>query len=115
MSAQQTEQAKRRQTTENLLAKYPEHVPVTVRNTNDTKQAPMNFMAPREGTVSNVLRNVRSKLNLTATESIFLYCGNFMLPVQQSIEELYLLHHNKEDLRLYLFYARENTFGALSC
>jgi hypothetical protein len=111
MSTKSIELARRREITESLLKNHPEHVPVSVRNNNDEKQKPLNFLAPREGTVSNILRNVRAKLNLTSTESIFLYCGNFMLPVQQSIEELYSLHHNKEDLRLYLFYARENTFG----
>lgn len=107
------EKAKRREVSEKLIQSHPQHVPVSVRNNSDHKEAPMNFLAPREGTVSNILRNIRAKLNINATESIFLYCGNFMLPVQQSVEELYLRHRDSDDLRLYLFYARENTFGAI--
>ena len=97
--------------TERLLASHPAHIPVIVNSANKG-DAPMRFLVPREGTVGSILKNIRSKLNIASTESIFLYVDKFLLPVHQSVDEIYARHHDKSDLRLYVRYAQENTFGS---
>ena len=96
--------------TERLLAENPTHIPVIVSKANSNDPV-MRFLVPRQGTVGSILKNIRTKQSLSSTESIFLYVDKFMLPVHQSVEEIYARHHNKDDLRLYVRYAQENTFG----
>lgn len=99
-----------RAATERLLIQHPDHIPVIVEHANDP-DGTMRFLVPRECTTGTILKNIRARLQLSSTESIFLYVNQFMLPVHQSIDEIYARHHNKTDLRLYMRYARENTFG----
>jgi len=97
--------------TERLLAEHPQHIPVVVECPGQP-EATMRFLVPRESTVGSILRNIRSKQEISSTESLFLFVDNTMLPVHQAVEEIYARHHSKVDLRLYMRYARENTFGA---
>jgi len=106
-----TEADIRKQTSLKLMKTNPGYLPVCIRHNSDTTQPQLNFMVPGDGSIGNILRHVRAKLKISASESIFLYCGNSVLPIQQSIAELYQRHHDSTDLRLYLFYAKENTFG----
>lgn len=99
-----------RAATEKLLAEHPDHIPVIVRHKNYPDEV-MRFLVPRECTCGTVLKNIRTRLKLSSTESIFLFVGQFMLPVHQSLDEIYARHHNTADLRLYMHYARENVFG----
>lgn len=97
--------------TEKILLSYPDHIPVVVKNRNEINAEDMRFLVPRSSTVATILRNIRGRLKMTSTESIFLYFDQFLLPVHQSIEEIYARHHDRKDLRLYLQFAKENTFG----
>ena len=103
--------AQTRAATEKLLISNPDHVPVIVEKPGDP-EATMRFLVPRDASMGTILKNVRAKLKVSSTESIFLYVDKFMIPVHISVDEIYAKHHNKEDLRLYMRFQLENTFGA---
>lgn len=106
--------AKRKAEADRVREKYTDRVPVICeengsKNTNKSK---VKFLVPNDLTVAQFIFVVRQRIQLTATESIFLFLNtSSMTPSsQQTMVELYHIHKD-EDGFLYLSWSRENTFG----
>ena len=100
-----------------IRAKYPDRIPIIVdrHDSNTPKIEKHKFLCPAHITVSEFQIILRKRMMLKADEAIFLFLesknGNKVLPRSISLlSELYK-YNKQEDGFVYLFYAKESTFG----
>ena len=103
----------RKQQALDIIKKYPERIPVILTknegsNVNDIDKH--KFLVPNDILVSQFIRLIKKKLDVSSSTAIFLFINNV---VPTSSERIGTLHkkYKDEDYFLYLTYACENTFG----
>jgi hypothetical protein len=95
---------------DNLLKKYPSHVPVMLTFGESMKK----FLVPRELTFQEFMYNARCRMNKTisSNEAIFVHVNSNILPVMTAtMEELYLQYVDEQDGILQLHGCVEKTYG----
>lgn len=97
-----------------LYKRYPDKIPVIIDRANrrDPTIEKHKFLVPDTSTCSELLFLLRRHINLSPTQSIFLFHDKALVNTSMRIQQLrHLSNLNKNDGFTYLFYSIENTFG----
>jgi GABA(A) receptor-associated protein len=104
----------RKREAERLLIKHSNKVPLIVEKSNNNNLQTLEnnkFLIERHVTIGKLLYLIRSKINLKASESIYLFVNNDIVPATgQTIGEVYDMYKD-DDKFLYVTYSPENSFG----
>lgn len=97
-----------------LLQKYPGRVPLIVvchqSCPPDIKRERQRYLVPRELQFGCIQGIIRKKIQLDHIKSLFVFCNNSLVPLNQTISQVYDKYVS-EDGFLYVYYTLENTFG----
>lgn len=104
--------SKRLNTTEKLISKYPDRLPVIVipYKKNDPTIDKNKFLAPVDITVGKFLYEVRKHLKIRPEQALFLYYENILINCSSLMSTVYMRYKDRDGF-LYLIYSTENTFG----
>ncbi|OAY62577.1 Autophagy-related protein 8i [Ananas comosus] len=103
----------RLQESKDILAKYPDRVPVVVERFSRTDLPEMEkrkFLVPRDMTVGQFIHILRSRLHLPSGKALFIFIQD-TLPQTASIMDSMYQQYKDEDGFLYMCYSSEKTFG----
>jgi len=95
-----------------LKKKYPDRLPVIVKPHQIKIHQEKNrerFLMPKNLTISNLIFIIRKQININENQAIFIFVNKTLIPMHNTIEEIYDLHNVNGVL--YIFYTLENTFG----
>jgi len=99
-----------------ILKKYPERVPVLVEKHKGDKNLPKldkkKYLVPQDLTVGQFVFTLRKRMEIRASDSMFLFFNDTLVPVSQTLGNVYI-QHKLDDGFLYAEYCAENTFGTL--
>jgi len=98
-----------------IRAKFPTKVPIIVEKYKKERNLPhidkVKFLVPQDLTLSQLSTILRNRLQISSTESFFLFVSGKCLPsLSTSVAELYR-DHSDEDGFLYVSYAIQEAFG----
>ena len=96
-----------------IIEKYPMRIPIIVEKASgcQLKDIQKNkYLAPRDMAMCQFVFTVRKKINLEASEAIFLMVNGQLVQSSILLSEIYE-NHKDEDGFLYMIYTSENTFG----
>ena len=107
---------RRRNEAKNILAKYPDRLPVICERHEQTgaslpKVDKRKFLVPRDLSVGQFVFVIRKRLQLESTTAIFLMTQSGSLPPSSMQMQAVYEAHLGEDGFLYLCYSAENAFG----
>lgn len=90
---------------EKLLIKYPDRIPVIIKNEN------LKLLVKSELPMREFMVVMRKKIKISSKQAIFIFVKDGILPAMNiTIGELYNMYRNEESI-LYIEYKIENTFG----
>ncbi|KAK6937216.1 Autophagy protein Atg8 ubiquitin-like [Dillenia turbinata] len=101
------------QESNDILAKYPDRVPVVVEKYSRTDLPDMEkkkFLVPRDMSVGQFIHILSSRLHLTPGKALFVFVKN-TLPQTSSLMESIYESFRDDDGFLYMCYSSEKTFG----
>lgn len=106
---------KRVKTSTDIMKQYPNCVPVIcepakISQIDVSTYFHVKYIVPRECTIARFMLKVRSQLNLNPEIAMYMFIGDFLPPVSQSIGEVYEKYHENDGF-LYMEFAGENFFG----
>tara|TARA_B110001469_G_C9615837_1_gene306583 strand:+ start:19 stop:405 length:387 start_codon:yes stop_codon:yes gene_type:complete len=96
-----------------IRGKYPNRIPIII---NKSEHSTLNdidkqkYLVPNELTFSQFVYIVRKRINLSESESLFLFINNKLIPSNKSMKEVYDVDKDHDGF-LYVNYTNENTFG----
>ncbi len=91
-----------------ILENYPLCLPVVCHY--ETTQ--IKYIVPKEKTIADILINLRKKLKLDNSQSLFLFTETQTVPcITQTIESVYKNNKNIDDNTLHFVLTIENCFG----
>ena len=96
-----------------MREKYPDRVPVIVNKVKNSKLADIDkkkYIVPMDLTVGQFMYVIRKRINLKASEAIFLFINNALPPTASIMGTIYENNKDKDGF-LYIEYEGENTFG----
>lgn len=98
-----------------IRSKCPDKLPVIVEKMKNIKSivpdiSKNKFLVPDDLIISQFMCIIRKYLNLTTSESIYLFANDTLLNTSDSLYNVYGTHKD-EDGFLYIYYTLENTFG----
>ena len=98
-----------------VRAKYINKIPIIVEKMKNTKAetpdiSKHNFLAPDDANVSQFLHVIKKYMALESTESVYLFINDELISTGESLSNLYVKYKDADGF-LYMYYARENTFG----
>ncbi|KAL5564641.1 hypothetical protein UlMin_027805 [Ulmus minor] len=97
----------------NMIAKYPDRVPVIIEKYSRTDLPDMEkqkFLVPRDMTVGQFIHILSSRLHLAPGKALFVFV-NDTLPQTASCMDYVHQTYKDEDGFLYMCYSSEKTFG----
>ena len=100
---------KRKESSRQLLMKYPDKIPVIASNYND-KDDFKKFLVPHDTCIRELISTIRKNTNITNAEGIVLYINNTLPIYSTSMINVYEKNMDKDGF-LYIDYCLENTFG----
>jgi GABA(A) receptor-associated protein len=105
----------RKAESEKILYKYDGRIPIIVERENTCKVLPEinknKFLVPSDLTVQQFHYVIRRRLELSANDAIYIFCGGSILSSSASLESIYEKYCDPDGF-LYVFYSGENTFGS---
>ncbi|XP_057483198.1 autophagy-related protein 8i-like isoform X2 [Actinidia eriantha] len=98
---------------QDMIAKYPDRVPVVVERYSKTDLPAMEkkkYLVPRDMSVGQFIHILSSRLHLAPGKALFVFVKN-TLPQTSSLMESVYESCKDEDGFLYMCYSSEKTFG----
>ena len=95
---------------ERMLRKYPTRVPVILNCSKNVTIKKRKYLVPIEITCGQFLYILRKYMDVKPEQAIFIFVNNILPTTSDTIGNVYNTHKN-EDLFLYVFITKENTFG----
>lgn len=98
---------------EEILAKYPDKIPVIVHRKNNADVPELTrhkYLVGKDLTVGSFIYIIRKGLKLSSDKAIFIFVDNLLPTTSTMMGELYA-HHSQSDLCLHVTYSGESTFG----
>ncbi|PSR89179.1 Autophagy-related protein like [Actinidia chinensis var. chinensis] len=98
---------------QDMIAKYPDRVPVVVERYSKTDLPAMEkkkYLVPRDMSVGQFIHILSSRLHLAPGKALFVFVKN-TLPQTSSLMESVYESFKDEDGFLYMCYSSEKTFG----
>ena len=92
-----------------IKEKYPERVPIIIESKMILGKN--KFLIEQDRSMSDLLYFVRRQIKLKPNESIFMFCNNELIPMNELLYTIYNRYYNKDDGFLYMTLQTENTFG----
>ena len=96
-----------------ILRKYPDKVPVLVEPVSRNEETNLDrnkFLCPKDINIGHFLSILRNRLNLKATQSIYLFINNKTPSNNMQMGDIYLNYCDKDKF-LKIKYGLENFFG----
>ena len=96
-----------------MREKYPDRVPVIVQRAKKSKLQDIDkkkYIVPIDLTVGQFMYVIRKRINLKASEAIFLFINNVLPPTASIMGTIYENNKDKDGF-LYVEYEGESTFG----
>jgi GABA(A) receptor-associated protein len=98
-----------------IIKKYPDKIPVIVepisQNNDNTSNLDRNkFLCPKDINIGHFLSILRNRLNLKATQSVYLFINNKTPSNNMQMGDIYLNYCDKDKF-LKIKYGLENFFG----
>jgi GABA(A) receptor-associated protein len=105
----------RKAESEKIIHKYDGRIPIIVERENTCKVLPEinknKFLVPSDLTVQQFHYVIRRRLELSANDAIYIFCGDSILSSSASLTSIYEKYRDQDGF-LYIFYSGENTFGS---
>lgn len=105
---------KRKEESSRLIKKFPNKIPIILEKSDSSALPRINkqkFLLPKDITIGQFIYIIRSKIKLDASQSIFIFINNYVIPsTNQTIGDVYIDHADKDGY-LYITYSAEQTFG----
>ena len=93
-----------------IFLKYPDRIPMIVDTKKEIVLNKNKFIVPKDLIVSQFVYMLKKRIQLNASDTIYLLCNNKLLVSTNTVSQIY--SENKEtDGFLYIVIAMENTFG----
>lgn len=96
-----------------IHSKYPDRIPIIVCRAANCKLDVIDkekYLVPKDMVFGQFIFTIRKRINLDASEALFIMISNGLIPCNKCIQEIYDLH-KEDDGFLYVTYTSENTFG----
>ncbi|XP_073141107.1 autophagy-related protein 8i-like [Henckelia pumila] len=103
----------RMQESQDIIAKYPDRLPVVVEKYEKTDLPEMEkkkFLVPRDMSVGQFIHILSGRLHLAPGKALFVFVQNTLPQTSSLMESLYDASKD-EDGFLYMCYSSEKTFG----
>lgn len=99
-----------------ILSKHPFHIPVIVDIDNKIGTIKKNkFLVPSDVSASHLMISIRSQLQCSSNQALFMFYENIMICPTMMIGDIYRKYINKKsdksDKFFYITVHGENTFG----
>ncbi len=104
---------RRHQESKNILAKYPERIPIIVEKYEGCDLPEIDklkYLVPRDMTMPQFIFVIRKRIKLDPSQTLFVMVNNTLVGSAKLISEIYD-DLSDEDGFLYVTYTNENTFG----
>ena len=96
-----------------IIEKYPNRIPIIIEKDKKSKIKDIDknkFLVPNDMTLGQFMYVIRKRINLKASEAIFLFINNALPPTASIMGTIYENNKDKDGF-LYIEYEGENTFG----
>ena len=96
-----------------IREKYPSRIPIIVEKSEKSKMKSISknkYLAPSDMTMSQFIFTIRKRIELDASEAIFVMVNSTLVQSNTLLSELYETQGDKDGF-LYMVYTSENTFG----
>ncbi|KAL3652968.1 Autophagy-related protein 8i [Castilleja foliolosa] len=100
---------------QDIIAKYPDRVPVVAEKYTKSDLAEMEkkkFLVPRDMSVGQFIHILSGRLHLAPGKAVFVFVKNTLPQTSSLIESVYDSYKD-EDGFLYMCYSSEKTFGCV--
>ncbi|XP_008223482.1 PREDICTED: autophagy-related protein 8i [Prunus mume] len=97
----------------NIIAKYPDRIPVIIERYSRTDLPEMEkkkFLVPRDMSVGQFIHILSSRLHLTPGKALFVFVKNTLPQTANRMDSIYE-SYKEDDGFLYMCYSSEKTFG----
>tara|TARA_Y100000817_G_scaffold304092_1_gene286720 strand:- start:1490 stop:1843 length:354 start_codon:yes stop_codon:yes gene_type:complete len=104
---------KRYQESKNILAKYPERIPIIVEKYEGCELPEIDklkYLVPKDMTMPQFIFVIRKRIKLDPSQTLFVMVNNTLVGSSKLISEIYDELKDKDGF-LYVTYTNENTFG----
>ena len=96
-----------------IREKYPSRIPIIVEKCKNSQMKDIcknKYLAPSDMPMSQFIFTIRKRIELDASEAIFVMVNNTLVQSNTLLSELYETQGDKDGF-LYMVYTSENTFG----
>ncbi|KAF8047041.1 hypothetical protein N665_3246s0003 [Sinapis alba] len=97
----------------NIIAKYPDRVPVIIEKYSNADLPDMDknkYLVPRDMTVGHFILMLSNRLHLDPSKSLFVFVQNTLPQTGSCMDSLYNTFKEGDGF-LYMTYSTEKTFG----
>ncbi|XP_019163380.1 PREDICTED: autophagy-related protein 8i [Ipomoea nil] len=113
---QQFSLEERLQESQDMIAKYPDRLPVVVERYSKTDLSEMEkkkYLVPRDMSIGQFIHILSGRLHLAPGKALFVFVEN-TLPQTSAVMDSVYESFKDEDGFLYMCYSSEKTFGAIA-
>ncbi len=99
-----------------IKLKYPDRIPVYVKRkeNSDIDEVPKpKYLVPKEMTMGNMIYVIRKNIKLTSEKAMFVFIDNKLVPVSQTMGELY--NQKKTPMDFYILFIQLKVHSGSSC
>jgi GABA(A) receptor-associated protein len=106
---------KRKEQSQSIRSKYPDKLPIIIEKLKNISSpiediSKTKFLIPDDLVVSQLMCIIRKYLQLTSSDSIYLFSNDTLLSPSETLYTTYGKYKD-DDGFLYIYYTSENTFG----